>query len=458
MKQTKYQRMPGKMNNKGFSLVELLISIVVLVIIIVPLMGSFFRSMQMNKKAEDIQVQSNLAASIMEGLKADSITEIIEKFNVTNTNLANFDIISDNIEDVMRLEYSGPNLIETNSNIEQSTYHFAIHGIQVGSTAYDALITMDSTAYEKADLSKTNDYLMPEVTNLDQKVTGILFSDGTKSGTDPMNTMDDIALDNYVLWGSVYARTVLEQSAEYQAYLEAYDSWQDAKVKEETDGDSEVFNIPEPTEPTLDSFAESGHTELYDYFRPSNIMNFVYKTMNITVQDKVINYEIEYHCNWPAKPVGSTWPEVNIESTIRNQITNAQLLRTVQNVYVLYTPSKFQDAHQADTVAIRNDASDNPINLFIAKQDGTNVINKITIRRNGGNLSAFTNITAFDSYVEGEKEAVPTTVNSQVVKTKQEDRIFDVTIQICKYAGGAGVLPADRYQVVEYTLESSKEK
>jgi type II secretory pathway pseudopilin PulG len=45
--------------------VELIISIAILAIVMIPIMGNFFRSMQLNKKAEDLQVQSNLASNIM---------------------------------------------------------------------------------------------------------------------------------------------------------------------------------------------------------------------------------------------------------------------------------------------------------------------------------------------------------------------------------------------------------
>lgn len=59
MKRIYNKRSGYRLNNRGFSLVELLISIAVLVIIMVPLMGNFIRSMQINKKSERYQIQSN---------------------------------------------------------------------------------------------------------------------------------------------------------------------------------------------------------------------------------------------------------------------------------------------------------------------------------------------------------------------------------------------------------------
>jgi prepilin-type N-terminal cleavage/methylation domain-containing protein len=451
MKVNKCRKAPRRLNDKGFSLVELLISIAVLVIIMVPLMNNFFRSMQMNKRAEKLQIQSNLAASIMEGLKATDITTIIDRFHGVPEN---FDIISEDVNFVSRLNKIAEGQYEyLDSTIEQAPYYFAIHGIHVGSTAYDALITIDSDAekYKKAGTSTMNLYPMPEVINLDTKANGLVFSNGTSDGV-TSDVMDNAALDNFVAWGTAYAQTFLEQTPEYLTYLDDYDKWMDTK-------EQIMMTVPtpvaEPTPPaglvmpTLTSYASS-HPELdfKRYFDRETIKQYTSKTMKLTVNDKTLEYDIEYSCSWPA---GS-----NIQSTISNQISVVKYARAVENVYLFYEPSIYMSSHSADKVVIYNEITANPVNLFVAKQGLVTLTHPITIQRIGTNLSAFTDIpgTGFTSYIGDTQETGTTTVNSKVVKTKEEDRIYYVTIKICSYAG-VSTPPAERYQKVLYKLEST---
>ena len=436
MKKVKHHRMREKLNNRGFSLVEILISIAVLVIIMVPLMGSFFRSMLMNKKAEELQVHSNLAASIMEGIKSTDMPDIVNQFIGTEI----FDIVNNTAQDgMMRLKYDATNMnyTEFSSEEEQATYYFAIHGIMVGSTAYDALIKMDSSGYKVPTYIDTmNNYEMPEIVNLDQKANGLLFSNGTLESAIGPNLEDDIALSNFSLWGSTYAQQKL-QAIYYQAYLEAYDSWQDECVRT---GNPNTLN--KPSEPTL-----LDHPEFDIFYKQDIVKSYIDKTMYITVNNKTIDYRIEYLCNWPS--------EMNTERNITNQISTIEYANNVENVYIFYTPSIFQSLRQADKVIIKNEASTNPVNLFVAIQDGNVLTERVTIERVGTNLSAFTDIPA--TLVNDVKDTALSGINAEVIKKNQKDRIYDVTIQVCEYEGIISATPPeDRYDNVLYTLEATK--
>ncbi len=446
MKKDECSKVHRSLNNKGFSLVELIISIAVLVIIMVPLMNNFFRSMQLNQKAKKLQIQSNLAASIMESVKANELPAIIEQFN---RGIEDFDLIPEEAKEVLRLKKVDTDKydIYVTSDGEQATYYFAIHGISVGSTAYDALVTIDSdpaaNQYKQND-GTMNRYPMPEVINLDEKANGLVFSNGTtEEGKAHSDAMDTAALNDFISMGSSYAQTKLEQTPEYQSYLEQYEAWKDACVLAEINNTTPPA---EPVKPTLASYA-AAHPEYDRYIDPVTVKQYVTKTMKLTVNNKTLDYAVEYSCSWP---VGS-----NIQSSISNQISKVNYAKTIENIYLFYTPSIYQSSHSADKIVLQK-VSENPVSLFVAKQGMDTMVYPVIIQRIGDGLSAYTDLpgTGFISYVGDTQETGNTTINNNIVKTKEEDRIYSVTVEICSYPG-EGTPVSGRYKDVLYKLEST---
>lgn len=198
MRPYKKSRMRDKLNNQGFTLVELIISIAILVIILVPLMGNFIRSIQMNSKAKRLQIQSNLASSIMEGLKSyNNIDEIIDKFNGSRDD---FDLITGPVADVMRLEEDGTGgYMESSSSVHQASYYFAINGISEGKLVYDAFITMKADPYRigESENGIMNNYPMPNIINLDEKANGLLFAESDAGS----GMTDEDVLNTFITWG-----------------------------------------------------------------------------------------------------------------------------------------------------------------------------------------------------------------------------------------------------------------
>lgn len=441
MKQEKSHKAAGRLNDRGFSLIELVISIAVLVIIMVPLMNNFFRSMQMNKKAEKLQLQSNLAASIMEGLKASDMTELISQFTG-----GGFNLITETVSGVVRLRYSDSNKLERyDSTDEQATYYFAIHGIQTSGTVYDAFITIDSTDTYKANEGKMNLYPMPEFINLDPKANGLLFSNGTENGTEVSPSIDGLALDSFQDWGEAFARLKFTESSDYQSYLEAHRVWQEEYVQAVVDGKTGSELPVEPSEPTLSNHAAT-HSEYDEYINPDKIKGYVTKRMLVSVDDKYVTYDLEYSCEWPKGPGKlQNTGENQVQSSFQNRIMEKNYPKAVENVYLFYSPSLFQSpTHSSDKIEV---ASVDPLNFFIAKQETE--INSISIIKNG-NVTLYTDLDR-SNYTTPD----PETVVPDVVKTQKEDRIFKVTINICK---SEEVDISDRYDMVEYTLESTMEQ
>lgn len=68
-----------KDNNKGFSLIEIIVTIAVLALVVAPFLRSFFLSMNINSDARKLQNASMVSQDIMEQFKANSIEDMIEK-------------------------------------------------------------------------------------------------------------------------------------------------------------------------------------------------------------------------------------------------------------------------------------------------------------------------------------------------------------------------------------------
>lgn len=67
-------------DDRGFSLVELVISVAILAIAVIPLMHSFTLAAKTNGKAGSVQNATSLAESIMEEVKAMSLDELIDEY------------------------------------------------------------------------------------------------------------------------------------------------------------------------------------------------------------------------------------------------------------------------------------------------------------------------------------------------------------------------------------------
>lgn len=428
-------------DNQGFTLLELIISIVVLVLIMLPLMNSFYRSAQMNKKAEDIQVQSNLAASIMEGLKSQDIEAAITQFKGP---IGSFEIITDSAgnpiaEDVMVLRFNAVTgkyeevVLNSDETLpEQSAYYFAIHGIQEGSTAYDALITMNSTTYAAAS-DILNNYRMPEAINLDALANSLLFSDGETAG----DTLDSEALDTFKQWGADYAYQLFLGSSDYLNYLSAYDQWiNDCET-------AAMEALPTPVPPAVVSFNPSVYPSYCD---ETILKQNITKTMRVVVNQALFNtvkYEITYHCDWPA---GSP-----LNQSISYPVSVKNYSKVLENIYLFYQPSLFKnitDVHY-DRIEVENQTAGHPVNFYLAKQSGSVVLPHVKISQSGpGVVSVFTNLDPV--YVDSSSA-----INESIVKTEQKNRIFEVKIQLYKFIDSDN--PEDKYLEQVYSLSSSNE-
>jgi len=87
----KMQSRRRELNNKGFSLLEVLIAMVILVIVSIPLIRSFVTSAMTNSKAKVLMRATDCAENMMENLEYMSLAELKARYEISSQNAVTVD-------------------------------------------------------------------------------------------------------------------------------------------------------------------------------------------------------------------------------------------------------------------------------------------------------------------------------------------------------------------------------
>ena len=133
-----------KKNNKGFTLVEVLIAMTILGIVVVPLLQAFVVSARTNAKAKNLLDATMVAENIMEELKASSFNELAGKYQIISEDDGTGHHFSVN-QTVDEIEY------KAEVNLQEKTSEIAdIHSMNEETCAYYAQpSTLDKSAAEE---------------------------------------------------------------------------------------------------------------------------------------------------------------------------------------------------------------------------------------------------------------------------------------------------------------------
>lgn len=182
-------------NNKGFSLVELLVSIAMLAIIVIPVFSNIVLASRTNYRSREMQQVVDLGDDIMEGLKAEaSIEDIAKQFVYNSSYNVKFDIASSQTvssEQTCELKKEGSTFTKATQNSisynaandtfefqakdksvgEGRVYYFGIKDLKIGQNKYDAVITCDAEQYSKneedeSEEAKINDVEIPIISSI----------------------------------------------------------------------------------------------------------------------------------------------------------------------------------------------------------------------------------------------------------------------------------------------------
>lgn len=177
--------MKKKVNNKGFTLVEVIIAVAILGIVMIPIFQNLITSSRINQKGRKVLNATNMAQNVMEGFSAFSGDEIIKAFasyDATNKlvimpagmNYKSYGEISDGANENLRFN-ANTGALETPANSAYvrldaagkikdilrnnttHTYRYFVNEVEgAKNTLYDLKVTLDATNYldsQKVDVS-----------------------------------------------------------------------------------------------------------------------------------------------------------------------------------------------------------------------------------------------------------------------------------------------------------------
>lgn len=200
-----------KKDNKGFTLVETIVSMLILAIIVLPILRTFVVSSVTNNKTKTKQISGEMASTIMESVKALGV----KNTTFTINGLKNFSLVDNSYitNDTNMYELSYNELTNRYSKIENISnlssrknadgslefvpnasgkYYYAIDSIKKDNRIFDIVIEFDASKYQGNSLvgdSKVeqNNYKLPNLTELNNDTTAILTP----------SSYDDRAIDYY---------------------------------------------------------------------------------------------------------------------------------------------------------------------------------------------------------------------------------------------------------------------
>lgn len=138
-----------KLNNDGFSLVELLIAVTILSIIVAPMLHSLVTSLNTNAKARRLMHATQIAEDVMEEFEAHSIQEMMDIYSAAPYNYT---------------------VTEDNSVSNKGKVTFTGSNASVASGRYDIEVVLDSTKTEYAPI---NNMEIADIENLSGGVNAL---------------------------------------------------------------------------------------------------------------------------------------------------------------------------------------------------------------------------------------------------------------------------------------------
>lgn len=389
-------------NNKGFSLVEVLVSIVILAILFVTAMNTFATVTKVNAKTSKDQKASTLAQNILESLDTMSLEDTINQFHGTD-----FKIISSNLNDGANGYYNlqnnsyGEYMISDSkykpatpaylTTPNRTSYYLAIENVKDRGTSFDVMIKLDTSTYSDSKYDKTmNNYEMPNLMKLDASKVTIV---------DLKNDYDSIAYTNFI--------------SQYLGFL---------------------GGLATPVDPA------SSLSDDIKYATKKLI------TLDILKDNLTSSLNVKCNVGYSAKIGSGSLEKTYTDSTsVFNGSTLIPEGATIDgNVYFFYTPSMFTGN---DVIKINNNGT--KINFYLVNQKSnlaTN-INVTTNDTNSGVSTIFTNYqgTLINSVAASNK-------NLYTLQNKNH-RIYDISVSVYP----EGTLATQVLDKAYVTFQSAKE-
>ncbi len=440
-------------NNAGFTLIEALLCIAVLGLLITPLLGSFVTTAKVNIVGKKNQKATVLAGNIMESIQSMTLEETALQFNnaqffqIINSNLNGYSDsnyqLKDYSEDGYGEYYSyGDGIYRkitestnprssvatipgdgTSQNYvfnppeNRTSFVFGVQNLLDGETAYDTLITLDTSTYsDRIKYEDTmNNYKMPSLAELNENTLAILDLEGINT------TWSDDSENAEPTWHISTDEQAISDF--YNIYL-SHQALED-RQSEDTD---DTHNIG------IDEIKGKISKDIE-----------VYLTKDDTLKQVTVECRITYRCDLDLNEDGRTekLPQLNLIYGVYPYITGSE---NQCQVYLFYTPSQFTDR---DSILIHNDSVDAAI--YIANQN-EEANTRVKIRKEEINhpiTKLYTNLKNYQIDVN-----FPINDYNLVTKKVDSNRVYMITVSIYP----AGAIQSGQLTKTYAVLTSAKEE
>lgn len=156
-----------KLNNRGLSLVELLVAVTILAIITVPMLHMFVTSGKINAKSRVTLRATFLAQNVLESLKAYHVEELQDQFNgredfvLIDRSLLGEAELSEDIA-----QEKTDNGTDADGNPKPGLYYFTMKNISMEHSRFDVRITVDARGYTEGNTDPTAHEKKPNSSNV----------------------------------------------------------------------------------------------------------------------------------------------------------------------------------------------------------------------------------------------------------------------------------------------------
>jgi len=169
------------LNNKGFTLVELLVAIVILAMVMMPISRLFITAGGINSKARREQQANITANSVLESAKAFPLTEFYNQCKANNASSFTLIASKDNSQfsSAVFTQYDNTNTATLATSFAESnqTYAYRINGLLQNKSLYDAIVIFEKVPFKNVKIDNTNYISETDVSGIfsDNKLEGVYY-------------------------------------------------------------------------------------------------------------------------------------------------------------------------------------------------------------------------------------------------------------------------------------------
>ena len=454
----KWIKIHNKHKNQGMTLVEVIISLLIIMIVFVPLIGSFVTASKVSQMAKNNLYASELADNLMETVKVLGIEGVAYQFYTTPSNfsiaqaVAYSEELTDGLTSSVKLDASSNQYFDSIRGT--MPYVYKMTGVRAGTGTYDVSITFSSASYTTTATpsvtpaptgtptpplppteSLPNDYKYADLCAFNSQATALINPKSSGTDYDYLAKTYFKQLHESYYYDEWVAACELVNNANdviYRAYEEAYDR----AIAEGGTLPPLPVVTPLPTpKPTLNDIALNDRIIRTTTLELSKVTDSLTGTQKYKL-NSYINYSFNNILNNGGVIEGICSDPSNLFLS-RNYAGYCDdvLSTTLKNVFFMYTPYGSVSDLRNEKVVINNLVAEN-FNIYLVLQapETATFSSQLPVVLSGtsNTLNLFSQATLDVSGTSWASTSNSAIEKDRLLKEISSDkgRIYDVTIQI----------------------------